>query len=120
MKAVWLSVGMALLSSQAAVAGHLTHSQRTQQNDITQTQPSANATSQTAQTFPTVTTLTKSCAATKRQSATVRLQQRESYARVLYRPSTGSARQPDRDDCRRLPRLLQLTSAAGAGNPATG
>ena len=40
MKAVWLSVGTALLFSQAAVAGHLTHSQRTQQNDITQTQPS--------------------------------------------------------------------------------
>ena len=39
MKAVWLSVGTALLFSQAAVAGHLTHSQRTQ-HDITQTQPS--------------------------------------------------------------------------------
>jgi len=40
MKAVWLSVGTALLFSQAAVAGHLTRSQRMQQNDITQTQPS--------------------------------------------------------------------------------
>ena len=43
MKAAWLSVGTALLLSQAAVAGHLTRSQRMQENGITQSQPSQSS-----------------------------------------------------------------------------
>ena len=96
MKTVWLSVGTALLFiSQAAVAGQ--HSQRIQQNGITQ-HPAIPAIPAIAN-ITTVTNFRKSCTATEKQPSTIRLQRRDSYARVVYRPCTGPARQPDRDDC---------------------
>ena len=92
MKAVWLSVGMALLLSQAAI-GRLTHSQRTQQNDITQTQPSQP--SQTSQPSQPSQNLAQQLSDNLQQSG---------YSDVKVMPGSFIVRaqgpkQPDRDDC---------------------
>ena len=114
MKAVWLSVGMALLFSQAAVAGHLTHSQRTQQNDITQTQPSQP--SQTSQPSQPSQNLAQQLSDNLQQSG---------YSNVKVMPGSFIVRAQDPQG-NPIEMIVTPTSIAAvdvgrwSGNPATG
>ena len=114
MKAVWLSVGTALLFSQAAVAGHLTHSQRTQQNNITQTQPSQP--SQTSQPSQPSQNLAQQLSDNLQQSG---------YSNVKVMPGSFIVRAQDPQG-NPIEMIVTPTSIAAvdigrwSGNPATG